>query len=103
MVRKLTGATTFALTVFITLVITACNPNSDAVSVLQTENTSLRATLASYEGLGPTVTAQASAMAQKVAAAQADLATARSQVKDLTAKINSGAGQSAPFGAMDST
>ncbi len=69
----------------------ACNANSDAVHVLETENTSLRATMASYESIGATVTAQATSITSRLSTVTSDLATARGQVRDLTARINAGA------------
>ena len=71
----------------------ACNSNSDAVRVLETENTSLRATVAAYQGVGPTMTAQATLVSQKMATLQTDLSTARAQVRELTARLNTGGGQ----------
>jgi hypothetical protein len=71
----------------------ACNANSDAVRVLETENTSLRATVAAYQSVGPTMTAQATLASQRLATLQTDLTTARAQVRDLTAKLNTGGGQ----------
>ena len=87
MLRKFGLALIF---ISVTLITAACNANSEAVSVLQTENTALRATLASYDGLGPTATARAADLAQKMATTQAELATARGEVKRLTAQLNSG-------------
>lgn len=82
---------------FLLLIVTAaCSANSDAVRVLETENTSLRATVASYQSAGPTMTAQSTIAAQKMATMQTDLSTARAQVRDLTAKINTGVGQAQP-------
>src|SRR5258708_5334914 len=69
----------------------ACNANSDAVHVLETENTSLRATMASYESIGATVTAQATIISSRLSTVTSDLATARGQVRDLTSRINTGA------------
>ncbi len=83
------------------LITVACNANSDAVSVLQTNNTSLQATIASYASLGPTMTAQSAAQTAKMATMQSDLATARSQVKDLTAQLNASVGQSPNTGSSD--
>src|SRR5262249_25954340 len=40
-----------------------------------------------------TMTAQATILAQKMATAQTDLATARAQIRDLTARLNAGAPQ----------
>jgi hypothetical protein len=79
------------LSLLLLLFAAACNANSDAVRVLEAENTSLRATVASYQAAGPTMTAQVTTMAQRLATAQSDLGTARAQVKDLTAKLNSSA------------
>ncbi len=87
MQRLYTIATGFMLLLFVA----ACNANSDAVRVLETENTSLRATVAAYQTAGPTMTAQVTALAQKLATALSDLSTARAQVKDLTARLNSSA------------
>jgi hypothetical protein len=81
----------------------ACNPNSDAVRVLETENTSLRATVASYQSAGPTMTAQATNMAQKLATVQSELNTARAQVRDLTAKLNTNAQPPAQVVVPDAT
>ena len=78
------------------IVAAACNSNSDAVRVLETENTSLRATVAAYQGVGPTMTAQATLVSQKMATMQTDLATSRAQVRELTARLNSGNAQSQP-------
>jgi hypothetical protein len=72
----------------LTLLVAGCNANSDAVRVLETENTSLRATVAAYEGAGPKLTEQARPTAQKVASMQAELGTLRAQNKDLIAKLN---------------
>src|SRR5215212_5849435 len=79
------------LSFMLLLFVAACNANSDAVRILETEKTSLRATVAFYEAAGPTVTAQATLIAQRLATAQSDLSTARAQIKDLTAKLNSSA------------
>ncbi len=85
------------------LVAAACNANSDAVRVVQANNTSLQATIASYESLGPTMTAQATAMALKMATMQSDLATARSQVKELTAQLNASVSQPSDGGAPNTS
>ncbi len=82
--------------VLLLVVSAACNANSDAVRVLETENTSLRATVAAYQGAGPTMTAQTTLAAQKLATIQTDLTTARAQVRDLTAKLNTGSAQAQP-------
>jgi hypothetical protein len=92
------------------LALTACNTNSDAISVLQAENTSLHATLAAYQNIGPTVTAQATANGLKLATAQADLGTARAQNRELITRLNGGSAnssmtmqQTGSSGAMDTT
>ncbi len=69
--------------------VTACNPNSDAMNVLQSQNTSFKATISYYqETLAPTLTAQPTVMMEKMATMQSDLATARALNRDLTSKLN---------------
>jgi hypothetical protein len=75
------------------LFVAACNANSDAVSVLQADNTSLHATIAFYEGMAPTMTAQASAANQKVATLQATLTAVLAANRDLMARLNASAPQ----------
>jgi hypothetical protein len=70
--------------------VTACNSNSDAISILQSDNTSLRATLDSYKNLSATVTAEATTMAQKLATTQAELNLVRAQNSELVATLNTG-------------
>ncbi|HLY26834.1 MAG TPA: hypothetical protein VKQ72_10875 [Aggregatilineales bacterium] len=77
--------------IFLCLVVAACNANSDAVSILQTTVTSQDATIAAYENLGATVTAQATSLSDDLVKAQNDLATSRAQVRDLTARLNASA------------
>src|SRR5258708_13994872 len=77
----------------------ACNANSDAVHVLETENTSLRATMASYESIGATVTAQATSIPSRLSTVTSALPTPRGQVRDLTARINAGAQPPTPVSA----
>src|SRR5450631_241577 len=80
-----------ALGMALCLLFAACNSNSDAMHVLETENTSLRATNAAYDSIGATVTAQGTVVFERLSTVTSDLATARGQVRDLTARINSGA------------
>jgi hypothetical protein len=74
----------------------ACNPNSDALHILQNDNTSLKATIGFYEGLQPTMTAQATVALQKMATMQSDMKTLQAQNRDLIAKANSNTGGNAP-------
>jgi hypothetical protein len=85
------------------LALTACNTNSDAISVLQAENTSLHATLAAYQNIGPTVTAQATANAQKLATAQSDLGTARAQNRELITQLNGGSNPNAAVNSQQTS
>jgi len=71
------------------LLLAACAPNSDAVSILGTQNTSLQATVTAFQSYGPTMTANA-LMATKV---QATLAAVMVQNKELTQKLNAQAPQ----------
>src|SRR5579871_253642 len=96
MSKKSLGAALLSLT----LILTACNSNSDAVQVLETENTSLKATLAAYTNYGPTMTALATVNAQKMATMQSDLSSARAQVKDLTNRLNAPV-QNTPLPSVD--
>ena len=73
--------------------VAACNANSDALHVMESTNVSAAATIASYENMGATVTAQATAMNEKLATAQIELTQVNSQVRDLTSKMNAGASQ----------
>src|SRR5215510_11028842 len=82
--------------VILPLFMAACGGNSDAVNILQSENTALRATLESYQGLGPTATAQAILASQKQATMQTELSTLRAQVQELTSRLNSQASAQNP-------
>src|SRR5258707_5575361 len=73
----------------VALLVTACGGNSDAVNILQSENTALRATLESYQSVGPTATAQFILVSQRQATSQSELATLRAQVQELTSRLNS--------------
>jgi hypothetical protein len=73
--------------------VAACNANSDALHVVESTNVSAAATIASYENMGATVTAQATKMNEKLAEAQVQLTAVNSQVKELTSKMNAGASQ----------
>lgn len=79
----------FSFCCILCIVLAACGGNSDTVNILQSENTALRATLESYQELGPTATAQAILNSQKQATAQSDLSTLRAQVQELTSRLNS--------------
>lgn len=92
--------------------VTACNPNADALTVVQDQNAKLKATVDTYQTFVPTMTAQASAVAQKLAEAQAQVATLRAQNAALISKTNGSqiqggaaapAGQPASSSSMDST
>ncbi len=74
--------TTLGLTLI--LFVAACAPNSDAVSILGTQNTSLQATVTAFQSYGPTMTANA-LMATRV---QSTLAAVMAQNKELTQKLN---------------
>jgi hypothetical protein len=80
----------FTLGFILLAFMTACNSNSDAISILQSENTSLKATLDSYRSLGATVTAEATTMSQKLATTQAELNQVRAQNNELVATLNTG-------------
>jgi hypothetical protein len=71
------------------LLMAACAPNSDAVSILGTQNTSLQATVTAFQSYGPTMTANA-LMATRV---QSTLAAVMVQNKELTQKLNAQAPQ----------
>src|SRR5215813_5541329 len=77
----------------------ACSTNSDAVRVLETENTSLRATLDAYKGYIPTMTAQATVMAQRIVSLQSTTTALNNQVKALTAQRNAAVAQGSNAGA----
>src|SRR3954470_3082441 len=77
-----------------TVLVAACNANSDAVHVVESKNQELQATIASYGNMGATVTAESTVMAERLATAQAQLTAVNSQVRDLTSKMNSGVAQS---------
>jgi hypothetical protein len=79
--------------VAVTALVAACNANSDALHVMESTNVSAAATIASYENMGATVTAQATAMNEKLATAQIQLTQVNSQVKELTGKMNAGVSQ----------
>lgn len=96
--------------IFVALLFAACNANSDAVHVVETQNISLQATIASYGNMGATVTAQATTMAEELSAARITLTAVNAQVKDLTNKMNAGVSQpvvvqsdSLGTGQLDST
>ncbi len=93
MLRRPKTAYPLVLGVALILVISACTPSSDAGRILESDNTSLRATVNYYEKLAPTMTAQAVNSSQKIATLQSDLNAARAQVKDLTNRLNTGAVQ----------
>lgn len=76
-----------ALSLMLLLLVVACNANSDAVRVLQADNTSLHATIAFYESIAPTMTGQASAANQKVATLQATLTAVLAANRDLMANL----------------
>jgi hypothetical protein len=83
-----------AFGLFTMLFAIACNPNSDALHILQNDNTSLKATIGFYETLQPTMTAQATVMLQRMATMQSDLKTLQTQNRDLIAKANANSGVS---------
>ena len=97
------------LGVGVALLVAACNANSDAVHVVETQNISLQATIASYGYMSATVTAQATTVAQELEAARITLTAVNAQVKDLTNKMNAGVSQpvivpsSLSTGNLDST
>ncbi|MCC7449978.1 MAG: hypothetical protein IT324_21350 [Anaerolineae bacterium] len=78
-----------ALGLSLILLMAACAPNSDAVSILGTQNTSLQATVTAFQSYGPTMTANA-LMATRV---QSTLAAVMVQNKELTQKLNAQAPQ----------
>ncbi len=80
---------TIALGLALTAGVAACNSNSDAVRVLEAKNISLEATISAYETAAPTMTAQATAVAQRIATLQIALTAAQSTVKAVMAKSNS--------------
>jgi len=80
------------LTVLLFLV-AACNPNSEAVSVLESENRSMRATLTAFKDTAMTMTVQSTAVAQRMSTMQSQLTAVNAQIKDQTARNNSVAAQ----------
>src|SRR5712691_11476607 len=74
--------------------VAGCNANSDAVKVLETDNTSLRATVDSFQSMGPTMTAQASILTDKLAAAEMTITAASATNAALMSQMNANAGQS---------
>lgn len=71
------------------MTIGACTGNSQAASVLESDNISLRATVTYYEAIGPTMTADAAIMQQQLATVQAALDQSRQEVRNLTVRVNS--------------
>src|ERR1041385_2075819 len=95
--------------ILVALLVAACNANSDAVHVVETQNISLQATVASYGNMGATVTAEATKMAQELYDTRITLTAVNAQVKDLTNKMNAGVSQPVVVssglstGSLDST
>jgi hypothetical protein len=77
-----------ALGAVLLLTITACTGNSQAASVLESDNISLRATISYYQALDPTMTAESALMAQQLATIQAALDQSRQEVRSLTIRLN---------------
>jgi hypothetical protein len=75
------------------VVVAACNPNSEAVSVLESENRSMRATLTAFKDTAMTMTAQSTAVAQRMGTMQSQLTAVNAQLKDQTARDNAVAAQ----------
>jgi hypothetical protein len=75
------------------LFVAACNANNEAVSVLESENRSMRATLTAFKDTAMTMTAQSTAVAQRMSTMQSQLTAVNSQLKDQTARNNSVAAQ----------
>lgn len=86
--RKLLGTLIPLLGAGLLLTIGACTGNSQAAGVLESDNISLRATIAYYEALGPTMTADAALMQQQLATVQAALDQSRQEVRNLTVRVN---------------
>lgn len=73
---------------FALLAATACNANSDASRIIESENISNRATISYYEGIAPTMTAQAGGMATRIAQMEATLGAVQAENRELTARLN---------------
>lgn len=86
--RKLLGTLIPLLGAALLLMVGACSGNSQAASVLESDNISLRATIAYYEALGPTMTAESANMQQQLATVQAALDQSRQEVRNLTVRVN---------------
>ncbi len=83
--------TRFLFGVFALLSLAACGGGqSPADSVLQSNNESLRATIAFYESMDPTATAVAAQYTTRMATLQTDLERTRQEVRNLTLRLNSG-------------
>lgn len=70
------------------LLLAACGGNSPGSSVLETDIVSLRATISFYEGLGPTMTAQAGVSNQQIATLQFERDQARRDLQNITVTLN---------------
>ncbi|MCC7207774.1 MAG: hypothetical protein IT323_10730 [Anaerolineae bacterium] len=86
--RKLLGTLIPLLGAGLLLMVGACTGSSQAASVLESDNISLRATIAFYEALGPTMTADSALMQQQLATVQAALDQSRQEVRNLTVRVN---------------
>lgn len=86
--RKLLGTLLPFVGAGLLLLVGACSGNSQAASVLESDNISLRATIAFYEALGPTMTADSALMQQQLATVQAALDQSRQEVRNLTVRVN---------------
>ena len=94
MVRIANTAGAFITAFIVAFAVAGCNANSDAVKVLETDNTSLRATVDSYQSMGPTMTAQASILTDKLTAAGATITAISATNAALMSQMNASAGQS---------
>jgi len=84
----------FIASFIVALTLAGCNANSDAVKVLETDNTSLRATVDSYQSMGPTMTAQASILGDKLTSAQATITAISATNAALMSQMNANVNQS---------
>src|SRR5262245_44468294 len=77
-------AVAFSAALMIPLMIVGCNANSDAVQILQSENTSLQATVTAQAG----AVASATAVSGQLVAAKTQIASMRIEIDKKTAQLN---------------